>query len=187
MIITYHGDNYFRLQAGDLVVLLNPTNLRSAKGALALISTVKPSTAPQTNETVWIDHQGEYEIKEVRLKGWSNDNDGKFERTVYSLEMDDLKTAILVGLTKEPEERIAKSLKGSDIAIVTIEKRSPLKEETVARLLKNIHPGLIIFGANDLKTVLKDFKKNNCDKMEKLVIKKKDINPNETKIVCLKT
>jgi hypothetical protein len=186
MVITYHGNNYFKLQAGNLAILLNPINLRSVKGALAVISTIKPSAVPKTNETIWIDHQGEYEIKDLILKGWSNGGDDKYERTIYRLDLDEMKIAILTNIVKEPEEKVAKSLKASDIVIFSPEKRAASKETAIAGFLKNLEPGIIILGEeNDSKAILKEFKKSSCEKIDKLVVKKKDINAKETRIICL--
>jgi len=74
MIITYYGDTYFKLQAGNLTVLIDPTNQRSFKGADLILNTLKPALTQmpaEADHTVWVDHQGEFEIKGMQVRGWS--------------------------------------------------------------------------------------------------------------------
>lgn len=187
MVITYHGENYFRLQSGSFTILVDPTNLRSAKGSSAIVSTAKLSAVPPTDETVWVDNQGEYEIKGLHLRGWSALNDGKYERTLYLLETDEMNIVLFGSLGKIPEEKVLKLLKKPDIAIVGFEKKAALGETAVAKFVKSLDPSIVILGAGgDTGALLKEFKKNSCEKMEKFVVKKKDIAENETKIICLK-
>ena len=72
MIITYQGGNYFKIQSGDFVLLVDPDNARSFKGASVVLNTLKPPlvAAPAESEgLVWIENQGEYEIKGTRISG----------------------------------------------------------------------------------------------------------------------
>ena len=71
MIINYYGGDYFKIQAGDLAILIDPENQRSFKGATLALNTIRPSLAeaPLEASPAWIDHQGEYEVNGIRVEG----------------------------------------------------------------------------------------------------------------------
>lgn len=185
MIITYQGDSYFRLQAGNLTVLVDPTNQRSFKGANLIINTFKPAliVSPGESEPVWIDHQGEFEIKGIQVRGWSAGYEKNKERTVYRLTMDDLTVVILGQVVKLPSENFEDYLAGADIVL------GPAANSSVGSRLKNLKPALVIpaLKGKELESFLKEFGQKECETMEKLVIKKKDISSSKTKVVCFKS
>lgn len=185
MVITYHGDNYFKLQAGTTTVLINPTNQRSFKGANLIINTVKPAfvAPPKESEPVWIDHQGEFEIKGVQVRGWSIGYEKNKEKTVYRLLIDDLTTVILGSLNKPPSEGFEDYFVGADIVL------GPATNSSVTSWLKNLKPALVIpaFNGKELELFLKEFGQKEGEVMEKLVVRKKDVSSGKTKVLCLKS
>lgn len=186
MIITYHGENYFKLQSGNLTVLTDPTNLRSVKGADVILSTRKPGEIGASGDSVWIDRQGEYEIKNMRIRGWSAGGDRKYERTAYLLKMDEMKIAILGALEKELNQETIRPLKDCHIAIAPAGGKPCLDAGAAARMLKTMGSGVIIPSLfRDLKPFLREFKKTSCEPREKLVIKANDIKLGNLEIVCL--
>ena len=57
MTISYLGDNYFKLQNGNDIILVDPTNARSLKTATAVVFTTLPPVTT-VEEGIVIAHQG---------------------------------------------------------------------------------------------------------------------------------
>ncbi|MEK7629936.1 MAG: MBL fold metallo-hydrolase [Patescibacteria group bacterium] len=189
MVITYQGENYFKFQAGSLTVLLDPTNQRSFKGAQVVLSTLKPAlvaTEEIDGEPIFIDHQGEYEIKGIEIRGFSAQNDGKTEKTIYLLKFDEIKIAVLGHLSKELDEKTITHLENAHIVIAPAGGKPYINTETVAKIIKEINPSIIIPSLfKDIKPFLKNFQKNSCETTEKIVVKAKDLKPGALEIKCL--
>ena len=189
MIITYHGDNYFRLQAGNTIVLVDPTNQRSFKGAALVLNTIKPADTepPENNEPFWIDYAGEYEIQNVKVRGFNAGFEDDKKKTVYLINFDETNVAILGHISREPNAEIQEHLKNADCLIVPASGKPWLPIPTAAKLVRQLEPSIIIpslYGSN-LKIFLKEFN-GESQPEEKLVFKKKDLKPNAMMIKCLK-
>lgn len=182
MIITYQGDNYFKLQAGATTVLIDPTNQRSFKGANLIINTLKPPLAPVLGEgdVVWIEHQGEYEAKGVAVRGWSNGLDKDKEKTIYRLTIDDLAIGVLGYSERMPSEDIQEYLADVDIILGPAAK--------AASWVKQLEPAIVIpaLKGKELESYLKELGAKQCEEMEKLTVKKKDLTSGKIRVVCLK-
>jgi hypothetical protein len=174
MVITYHGETYFKLQAGDLIVLVDPANQRSFKGANLILNTLKPAPTVvgvdimADGGTLWIDHQGEYEIKGIEVRSWSVGNDRGVEKTVYRFIMDNLAIVVLGRVERQLSENLQEHLHGADIILGPAVK--------TGGWVRQLKPAIIIPVLSGGKT---------SQSLGKLVIKKKDIIPGKTKIVCL--
>lgn len=190
MIITYHGDNYFRLQSGEVVVLVDPTNQRSFKGATLVVNTLKPAETekPETDEPFWIENQGEYEIKDVIIRGWQTGYEDDRVKTIYRIDFDEIALVVMGFLKKEPDPKILEHLKNADVVIVPGSGKPWLLPTLASKLVRQIEPRLVIpsFSNGDIKLFLKEFSKDRCEPEEKLTFKKKDLDNKEMQIVCLK-
>ena len=112
MIITYFGKQFFKIQKGDMVLAFNPVNKSSKTGInahfgsdIALITTNHPdyNGAEQLShgerEPFVISGPGDYEIKEIFIKGTLSDAliaDKKYINTIYSLSVDNINIAFLI-------------------------------------------------------------------------------------------
>lgn len=190
MVITYHGDNYFKIQSSSLTVLVDPTSGRSFRGTDLILNTLKPSLVPPpTDETgcFWVDHQGEYEIKDVGVRGWSSGSEKEKEKTIYRITFDRISLLILGHLTKEPDKEIQEYLTGADIVIVPAGGKPFISQSAAAKLIRQIKPSIVIPSLfKDLKDFLREFNRPKCAFEEKLVIKSKDLKPGAVEIRCLK-
>ena len=190
MVITYQGENYFKFQSGETVVLLDPTDQRSFRGAQVVLSTMKPANvpAPEGDEPFFIDHQGEYEVQGIEIRGWSAESDGKIERTIYRVEFDEIVLGILGHLTKELDAKVYAPLKNADVLIVPAGGKPFLPQAAAAKLVRQLEPGILIPSlTKDPALFLKELGKKDGTVEEKLVVKKKDIPLQSMKVVCLKT
>ncbi len=190
MIITFQGENSLKIQTGSQVVLIDPLNQRSFKGANAVLSTISPSpfSALETREPFQIEHQGEYEVNGIPIKGWQSAHTNGKEYTIYHMVMDDISIGILGHLSKEPNPDIQEALQGVDILVVPGGSEEYLAPHPCAKLIRQIEPGVVIPTLFDKKTLanfLKEMNQVDRTEEEKLVIKKKEITPGAMRVVVL--
>ncbi|PIR06745.1 hypothetical protein COY65_00855 [Candidatus Jorgensenbacteria bacterium CG_4_10_14_0_8_um_filter_39_13] len=176
MVINWYGENYFKIQSGKLVVLIDPTNNRALRGADLIISTQPASLIyehPAEKKQFWVEHQGEYEFSGIFIQGWRTDSQEGKEKTIYQLIWEDIKIAVFGYLTKETKEIkevVVPEIKGSDIIIASPELND---------LIKTLKPKIFIPSLVDSKSLPSKLSKIlgniKINPEEKLVIKKKDL------------
>jgi hypothetical protein len=184
MVITFQGENYFKIQSGDLVVLIDPPNQRSFKGASAVVNTVRPALAepPVTGggepAPFWIDRQGEYEVSGIHVTGWTTEWVRDEEHTAYRISLDGIDVAVLGYLTRELDQKIQGPLGGTDILIVPAGGKPFLAPSSVAKIVRQVEPSVVIPGLfSDPKPFLKELGDTKTAPQEKLTVKKKDLPP----------
>lgn len=195
MIITHQGGNYFKIQSGELAILVDPENQRSYRGTQVIVNTIKPALAEKPEETaeesaqpVWIDNQGEYEVRGIRVQGWSTGFSPKTKRehTAYRILFDEISIVILGALTENMNPEIVSELSDADIVIAPAGGAPYLAEREVAKLIRQMEPGIVIPALyKDVKPFLKELDRTEAKAEEKLVIKKKDIVPKAMKMSVL--
>lgn len=195
MVITYHGENSFRLQAGETVVLVDPENQRSFKGAHCIIATARPSHidpplptgqagATGDGAPFWIDHQGEYDLGSVTIHGvtaeWNRDD----EHTAYRVTMDDVSVGLLGFLTAEPKPAVHELLAGVDILIMPAGGKPFLTTAAAAKLARQLEPSIVIPSLTDPKPLVKELGNGGAAE-DRLTVKKKDLAPKAVRVVVL--
>ncbi len=180
MIINYYGGDYFKIQAGDLAVLVDPENQRSYKGATLILNTVRPSLAEAPIETspFWIDHQGEYEVQGIRVEGRSLGEEERKEKTAYRIDFDEISIGILGHITHDSDPKIQEFLKDCDVLIIPGGDRPLIGAAAAAKLIRQLEPSIVIPSfAKDPRSFLKEMGQEKAAAEEKLVFKKKDLTP----------
>jgi len=190
MVITYQGGNYFKIQSGDYVILIDPENQRSFKGAQVVINTVKPAFTDKLDgedAPVWIENQGEYEIGGVRIHGYSTgwNEKAKCENTAYQITCDDISLVVLGHLYNELDPKTVSTLADADIAIIPGGGAPFIDVTKVAKLIRQLEPGIIIPSLTEKPTSLLKELNREAQKEEKLTIKKKDIESKGMRVVWL--
>lgn len=206
MVITYYGVSCFKIQSGETVIAFDPPSKKSEEKNprfethIAFISHNHPRhngydvLNGKGGELFIIDTPGEYEARGIRSVGvrafHDNENGKKYGlNTVYRVEMEGITLAhlgdfgerVLAGEAKE-------TLGGIDILFVPIGGDTVLDPEEAAAIVNQIEPGIVIpmhYDAKNLKTFLKEMGQEATEE-DKLTIKKKEINGEETKVVVLK-
>ncbi len=180
MIINYYGGDYFKIQSGDLVVLIDPENQRSYKGATLILNTIRPGLAEEPAEAVpfWIDNQGEYEVRGIRIEGRSLGEEERKEKTAYLLDFDEVRIGILGHLSKEPDPKIQELLKECDVLIIPGSDKPMISAAAAGKLVRQLEPSIVIpsFSKNP-KSFLKEMGQEKSAPEEKFVFKKKDLAP----------
>lgn len=201
MIISYFGEQFFKISQGDLVVAYNPIG-KEAKvpvptrfGAnVALISLNDPRFSGVESVThgdtvpFVINGAGEYEVKGIDIVGVSSVTMlGKEEKinTSYIITIDDMKLCLLGGLSNEKSVTDIKA-KAGDIDILFLpvgEFMNPSDAQKVAVLLE---PSIVLPMSYDKDSLAKFLKENESyEKVDKLTIRKKDLAGKEGEVVVL--
>jgi len=185
MVITAYGKNCFKIQQGELVLVTDPEGFRGR--ADIIIKTQAPITnnqTPKTDEGFEITYPGEYEVKNVSVKGWPCLPAGRpiaNSKSVFLVEMEDFKIVILGNLADEGEiKNVQENLEDADILFIPT---------AFPKLVRQLKPRLIIptfDKPQDLKVFLKELGKENFEPQEKLTISKKDLLPEKLIVACLK-
>ncbi|HXF44114.1 MAG TPA: MBL fold metallo-hydrolase [Candidatus Paceibacterota bacterium] len=188
MVISFQGGNYFKIQSGDFTVLVDPTDRRSIRGANVVLSTLKPAEiVPEGEVCFFIDNQGEYEIGELSVRGISIPGERSPVRTSYRLELEGIRLLVLGHLVKEPPAEVQENFHNVDVVIAPAGGKPYLAEASIAKLLRQIEPSVIIPALfKDLKGFVKEFSEGKCDLEDKIVLKAKDLKPGAMELRCLK-
>jgi hypothetical protein len=209
MVITFHGAQAIKITQGDHTIAFNPPSKKSKFSGtsfgsdITLISTKHPdfngsdTTSRGDKESFIIDGPGEYEIKDFFIRGFATKTnyDGK-ERinTIYSLAVDGINIAYLGALDEaELSPEVKEELGEADILFVPIGGDGVLNSSDAYKVAVKREPSIIIpihYGEVGDKNALKDFLKEGGQEdtkpVDKLTVKKKDLEGKEGEIVVLK-
>ena len=199
MVLTYHGDNYFKIQSGSFTMLIDPTNQRSFKGANLVLNTLKPPLAErpprgsaEEQGPVWIENQGEYESSGVEVRGVSigvsAGPDGKpKEKTAYKVMLDEITIGVLGFLSKTPNEEAMEILGGVDLLIVPAGGKYIIGAKEAATVIKSLSPKIVVVAPlGNPKDLLDELDGGKVSPEEKLTLKKKDFEGKEMEAHMLK-
>lgn len=210
MIITYHGADFFKVSFGDTTIAVNPiskdSKLKSTKfgSDITLVSLNSPEhngieqTSRGEKESFVIQGPGEYEVQGVFIKGFlSSSTYGGSEHinTMYTVTLEGMNLGFLGALSDEKLSSEAKEgLEGVDVLFVPIGGDGVLDPALAAKLAVQFEPKLIIpshFGdvgdKDALKKFLKEAGEESVKPIDKLTIKRKDIEGKEGEVVVLDT
>ncbi len=208
MVITYFGHEYFKVQFGDTTLAFNPiskdSKLKTARfGAdIALIS-MHDSDMDGTEQVSYgereafvIDGPGEYEVKDVFIKGFlsgTKNSKGKYN-TIYTVSLEGMNICFLGA---QPSKDIGSETKSSlgdiDILFVPIGGEDVLTASEAYKLAVSLGARLVIpmhyktgkEGDAVISTFLKEGGVTKSEVLEKLTLKKKDLEGKEGEIAVL--
>jgi len=206
MIITYLGKQFFKIQKGDLTLALNPISKDSeykekfsSFGAnLALITINHPyfngqeTVSHGETKPLVINGPGDYEVKNIFIKGILNKiiiDKKEFINTIYLLSIDKINICFL-GLINDPKlpDKIRQLINAPDILFIPIGGGNVLSPSEAYKLSLSFNSKIIIpmdYDKNSLNTFLKEGGREKIQTINKLNIKKKDIEDKEGEIIVL--
>ncbi len=210
MIITYHGVDFFKVSFGDITLAVNPISKDSKLKAtrfgadITLISLNSPEhngsdvTSRGDKESFVIKSPGEYEVSGVFIKGFlSKSMYGGEEKinTIYTVSLEGMNICFLGALSDTALSAEAKeAIEEVDILVVPIGGDGVLDAATAHKLAVQFEPKLIIpahFGdvgdAGALKKFLKEAGEESVKPLDKLTIKKKDLDGKEGDVIVLES
>ncbi|MBI2120765.1 MAG: MBL fold metallo-hydrolase [Parcubacteria group bacterium] len=208
MIITYYGAEFFKLQFGDTIIGIDPiskdSNYKSGRFAadIALVSAKHKdfsgieSLAFGDKTPFVIDGPGEYETKGVSVRGFLSKTDyegGHGFNTIYLVSLEDMKLCHLGALSGvELGSEVKEQLEEIDILFVPVGAPGLLTPEQAYKLCVELEPKIIIpmhYGTDgkSLGVFLKEGGAESVKPLEKLTLKKKDLEGKEGEIVVLES
>lgn len=202
MIITYYGNQFFKIAQGDTVIAINPPAKegKNGKDAARFGAAVALSTTPHPDyngfdrvthgDTVpfCIAGPGEYEHSGVAVqgKGTTTEIDGKeYTTAVYSLVFEDTKLGFVGPITKPLLAAEMEVLSGCDILFVSIDTlgAANANKVAVATEAKIVIP--MAYSKENLKTFLKEAGEDAVEPLDKLTIRRKEIETKEGDVIVL--
>ncbi len=208
MIITYYGKQFFKITQGDLTVAFNPVSKSSKSGInahfgadLALISVNHPDYNGKEQLEYGdrvpfvISSPGDYEVKEIFIKGAmveSNISNKKYINTIYSLSIDNINIAFLGAIcTDNLTKEVLESINEPDILFIPVGGKDLGMVDTkdAAKIASMLEPKIVIpmeYDKDSLKAFLKEMGNENTEQVDKLTLKRKDLEGKEGEVVVLK-
>ncbi|MCX6712393.1 MAG: MBL fold metallo-hydrolase [Candidatus Vogelbacteria bacterium] len=205
MIITYHREGFVKVQQGELVVAFNPISRdidpkATRFGAdLCLVALNSPSfngceTVTFGNkEPFTINGPGEYEIDGIFVYGHSSEGADGQVNTIFTTEIEGIRLCHLGALaTPVLDPKTIEDIGGVDILFVPIAGGPVLSPKDAAKLAASLEPKIIIpvmsegsDGEAALKTFAKEIGGNTENRVDKLTIKRKDVEGKEDEVIII--
>ena len=206
MIITYFGKQFIKVQLGDTVLAINPiaknSKLKSSRfGAdIAMVSLNHPDfngieqVTNGSKEPFVISGPGEYEINGIPIRGFSTESQYEKEQkinTIYTVELENTVLCFLGSLhSSDLADKIMGEIGGIDILFTPIGGGDVLTPNEAHKLATKLEASVII-PLDSQESLLKDFLKESGEEkivpIDKLTIKRKDIEGKDGEIVVLKS
>ncbi len=208
MVISYQGGECFKVSFGDITLAFNPpskdSKLKAAKfgSDIVLVSLNNPdmngveSASFGDRQPFVVTGPGEYEIKEITVKGFgSKSSYGGGERlnTIYFVTLEGMNLCFLGALgTADLPQEAKQELDDVDILFVPIGGSGVLDHAEAYKLAVKLEPRIVIpmhygeLGTKDsLKHFLKEAGAESTKPVDKLTLKKKDLEGKEAEVVVL--
>jgi L-ascorbate metabolism protein UlaG (beta-lactamase superfamily) len=198
MIITHYGREHFKLQVGDVTVAINPVS-KEGKGKVAKYGadiTLITTNHPDYNGSEQTEHggkvpfvikdAGEYEVNNIFIKAFGSEtklSEGKKEKTYqnisYVFVIDGIRVTFLGALSTMLKPEHKEIIDETDVLFVPVGHDGFLLNPYDAKKLAvSLEPKLIIpmdYDEQSLPIFLKEAGAEKIEPVEKLTIKKKDI------------
>lgn len=215
MNITWKGQSCFQITSnqgkdGHVNIVIDPfdeeTGLRVPKLEADLLLVTHQHKDHNNVKAVsgnpfLIEGPGEYEIKEVFIQGIQSFHDSsqgkdRGSNTIYVIEAEDIRICHLGDLgQKELTSEQVEQIGDIDILMIPVGGTFTIELKEAAKIMSQIEPSIIIpmhyslpklkMKLDGLDKFLKTMGVKKLDPLPKLSIKKKDISPEEAKIVVL--
>ena len=215
MNITWKGQSCFQITSsqgkdGHVNIVIDPfdeeTGLRVPKLEADLLLVTHQHKDHNNVKAVsgnpfLIEGPGEYEVKEVFIQGIQSFHDSsqgkeRGSNTIYVMETEDIRICHLGDLgQKELTPEQVEQIGDIDILMIPVGGNFTIESKEAVKIMSQIEPSIIIpmhyaipklkMKLNGLDKFLKTMGVKKLDTLPKLSIKKKDISPEEAKIVVL--
>ena len=208
MVITYMGGECFKISQGELTIALNPpskdSELKISKfGSDIVLSTLNhedfngvENASFGEREPFAIVGPGEYEVRGVAVRGFASESNYGGEQsinTVYSIVLEGMNLCFLGALgSMELSPAAKQELDDIDILFLPIGGVGVFDHAQAYKLAVQLEPKAIIpmhygeIGNKDaLKAFLKEAGSEDTKPIEKLTVKKKDLDDKEGEIIVL--
>ncbi len=180
MVITHLGNGSFRLQSGDVSLLLNPDNNR-----LKADVTLRTLAGAATNELLGresdaeltISFPGEYESHGIEIVGYpiAAESTEKFVKTAYKVVFENITFVFLGHLSRPLDAALMEEFSDPDVLILPVGGGHFLEPEVAAKMAKQLEARIVIPSfAKNAEAFLKALGRK-AEPVEKFVFRQKDI------------
>ncbi|MFA6392351.1 MAG: MBL fold metallo-hydrolase [Patescibacteria group bacterium] len=204
MYITWLGQSCFKIQSHEVQVIIDPVSktsgLRKPRFSnidMVIVSSPEYNPSDPKIESLMIDGPGEYEAKQVFVKGIPIEHEnGDPSDTVYWIEIEGITIGHLGKLNTSLSDKQLESLEGLDVLLVPVGGNGVLDAKQAAEVISQIEPRIVIPmqykipGLKEKRDSIDSFKKalgvNGDGTAEsRLSIKKKDLPQDDMQITIL--
>jgi hypothetical protein len=208
MIITHHGADFFKVSFGDTTIAVNPiskdSKIKSTKFGsditLVSLNSSEHNGVEQTSrgdkESFIIKGPGEYEVSGVFIKGFLSGSDYGGEKkinTIYTVTLEGMTLGFLGALNdKDLSAEAKEALDGIDVLFVPIGGDGVLDPSGAHKVALQFEPKIIIPShfievgeSGVLKKFLKEEGEEDVKPIDKLTLKKKDLEGKEGDVIVL--
>ena len=205
MIITYFGKQFFKIGQGEMTLACNPISKDSKAfnggkfgSDIALITTNHADyngvaqLSHGEREPFVVSGPGDYEVREIFIKGLRSEatiKDKAYINTIYSFAVDGINIAFLGALSNaEISKEVREAINEPDILFIPVGGNGLLDAKTAAKLASSLEPKLVIpmdYDKETLKAFLKEMGAENAEVVDKVTLKRKDLDGKEADVIVL--
>jgi len=191
MIISYFGNDCFRLQSGETSLLIDSDNNRlKADVVLKTLSATDTDAILDADAAgTTISFPGEYEAKGMEITGFPvvGESTEKFLKTVYVVRWEDMKFVFLGHLSRPIDATLMEECAEPDVLFLPIGGGHFLEPDVAAKIAKQMEARIVVPSfAKNADEFLKALGKK-AEPMEKFVFKAKDVATDKGRPVVLVT
>lgn len=209
MVINFYNHSCFKAQSGDIIIAFDPPSKESKFKAprfqadIILISHNNLNhngrdvlNLKEENEKYVLDLPGEYEIKDILIKGiQSRLGNENLINTIFVLDIEDMRVCHMGDFSEAHLAPEIKEALGKVDILFFPAGGDFLEVSHSAAIVNEIEPAIVIpmhYDASEknnkkLQEFLKEFSDDQIERMEKLTVKKKDINEENLKVAVLES
>lgn len=209
MHFTWHGNTCFKIQSKNAEIILDPpsakTGLKEVKQKADIVTSSTEDkklvdVKTPTNNPFILSHPGEFEIKGVMIEGVDvpHEKDGVIDArsTVFIMKDEDITVCHLGFLDRQLSQEELDKIGIVDVLLLPVGGNGSIGPSDAVKVMNAIEPRSVIpmfykeGSTLDDVAMLKDFEKELSAESEepqsKVIIKKKDFDPENTRIIRLK-
>jgi L-ascorbate metabolism protein UlaG (beta-lactamase superfamily) len=207
MIITYFGKQFFKIQQGEMVIAFNPVSKVSKTGIsakfgadIALVTTNHPDyngvdqLIHGDRAPFVVSGPGDYEVKEIFIKGVLSEGPNTqktYVNSIYSLTVDNINLCFLGAVSnRDISKEVREAVGDPDILFVPVGGKDILDAKAASKLASSLEPKMIIpmdYDDAALKAFLKEIGSEKAEVVDKLTLKRKDLDNKEGEVVVFKS
>jgi L-ascorbate metabolism protein UlaG (beta-lactamase superfamily) len=207
MIITYFGKQFFKIQQGEMVIAFNPVSKVSKTGIsakfgadIALVTTNHPDyngvdqLIHGDRAPFVVSGPGDYEVKEIFIKGVLSEGPNTqktYVNSIYSLTVDNINLCFLGAVSNgDISKEVREAVGDPDILFVPVGGKDILDAKAASKLASSLEPKMIIpmdYDDAALKAFLKEIGSEKAEVVDKLTLKRKDLDNKEGEVVVFKS
>src|SRR3989344_1367970 len=119
MVITYQGGGSFRIQSGNLSIVVDPQNDRQKPDVLLKTAAPYPAENPGVGEIIG---PGEYEIAGIGIRGIQVAAESKADliKTIYRVALEDISLGFMGEIWNIPNAETIQALGNIDILVLPV-------------------------------------------------------------------